>query len=94
MQMLVKFLCDLYRQWGGVCDDLYAAPDDAAGKVYDTYEANGAPEFSDQDSKDAFLQSLSTLEECLESPANSLPDEVTSNLFDMITGLRKVLGGS
>jgi hypothetical protein len=92
LQLLLQLLCQIYQELGGDCKDLYNDIPDAPSTVCDAYDTNGAPKFTDQKDKAAFLGTLTSLQTQLASPNNTLPSSDTANLTAMISGLRKDLG--
>lgn len=88
MDEVLALLCAIYKEFGGKCADLYAAPSQAPAKVLAAYGKVGTPTFPGEPQKLAFLQNLNDLEKELASPSNTFGDEDTNALNDMIAQLR------
>jgi hypothetical protein len=81
---LLQILCELYREWGGNCEDLGTDPSRAAEIVLSTFNNNGPPKLTKQSDIDDLLEYLADLNACLNDPDNTLPSGVTAQLKSMI----------
>ncbi|MGD9789006.1 MAG: hypothetical protein AB7Q00_08040 [Phycisphaerales bacterium] len=91
-EWLRRLLCDLYKELGGDCKELFGPTEDRIAKVIAQYQAKGAPVFSTPQEKTEFLKLLDEIEEALDHPDNDLDKQAEDDLQQLLSDLRKDVG--
>lgn len=91
---LRDLLCEMYEAWGGDCDDLGLNATEWINTLEAEYNSTGAPQFSNEQERRAFLELLDNTEEHLDKPQNSLSQQDDQDLRDLIANLRGDIGSA
>jgi hypothetical protein len=67
-----ELLCAIYEEWGGDCDDLGFGATEWIDTLQDKYDTVGAPAFTNEAARTAYLAKLTELDTHLDKPGNSL----------------------
>lgn len=81
------FLCEMYKQTGGDCKDLFGDDAQRVVTVVEHFDTIGVPQFATPADKAAFVDILKALQAHLDLPGNSLPAASDEELRDLITKL-------
>ena len=85
LQKLLDLLCELYKRWGGKCEDLETDPADRVMQLNSHYQTEGPPPTSEHPKT---IEVLDALDAHLADPANSLNQNTIDVLKDLIAALR------
>lgn len=86
-QILWDFLCAIYQAWEGDCAELVPRPGYPGQKLQDVYDLEGAPEFSDENAKQLFIDTVNAVLAHLALPGNTL----THGQHNQVTSLMQAL---
>jgi hypothetical protein len=88
IEQLRDFLCRLYEEWGGDCSQLPFPVPDRIAEQWKTYNAEGAPKFSGEPARVAYLQLLTDIETHLDHTNNTLSEPDDTSLRNLTAQLR------
>lgn len=85
-----QLICDIYRVFGGDCDDLPRPPSmrQTIDLVVARYADDGNPTFDTEAERAAFLVTLDEMDAHLALPGNSLTQESTEIVTTLVADLR------
>ena len=83
-----ELLCQMYREWGGDCDDLGLNATAWIDTLQGEYDTKGAPTFQSETERQAYLGLLNTTEAHLNASGNSLNAADNAQIRTLISNLR------